>query len=68
MLLDYLRLPLSATLTLKRKGIREMRDLQTISKEELESYNGVGRRSVLSLCQEMERLGLRFKTNTKANR
>ena len=61
MLLDLLPLPVMALAGLRRKRIRNLADLATLSEDELKNINGVGRQSLAIIQAEMKRHGIAFR-------
>jgi DNA-directed RNA polymerase alpha subunit len=61
MLLDLLPLPVMALAGLRRKRIRNLADLATLSEDELKNINGVGRQSLAIIQSEMKRHGIAFR-------
>ena len=62
MLLDLLPLPVMALAGLRRKRIRNLADLATLSEDELKNINGVGRQSLAIIQAEMKRHGIAFQS------
>ena len=62
MLLDLLPLRVMALAGLRRKRIRNLADLATLSEYELKTINGVGRQSLAIIQAEMKRHGIAFRS------
>ena len=62
MLLDLLPLRVMALAGLRRKRIRNLSDLATLSEDELKNINGVGRQSLAIIQSEMKRHGIAFRS------
>jgi len=62
MLLELLPLPVMALAGLRRRRIRNLADLATLSEDELKNINGVGRQSLAIIQSEMKRHGIAFRS------